>query len=95
MRASSPLEKYVLKALYSKQSKRSLHMSSIAMAHSNVDLVDSIDVISDAEVSWLILFDLLIACYSKPSLVTSDLLLIALFCVLILVYGVLLDSFPG
>ncbi|XP_067936832.1 erythroid differentiation-related factor 1-like [Watersipora subatra] len=49
MRASSPLEKYILKALYSRKPKKSAHMSSIAMAHSNVELVDMVDVISDAK----------------------------------------------
>lgn len=48
MRAGSPLEKYIQRVLYSKQ--KSSHMSSIIMAHSKLDLVDSIDVISDAKV---------------------------------------------
>ena len=60
MRASSPLEKYILKSLYSRQSKKSPHMSSIAMAHSNVDLVDSVDVISDSKVLFPLLFILTI-----------------------------------
>lgn len=51
LRAGSPLEKYLRKVLYSKQSNTRQHMSSFSIAHSNVDLVDSVDVMSDAKVS--------------------------------------------
>ena len=49
MRAESPLERYVQTALYAE--RRKAPFSSIAMANLNVEQVDDIDVISDAEVS--------------------------------------------
>ena len=48
MRAGTNLEKCVQKVLYNKG--KNSHMSSIIMAQSKVELIDSIDVISDAKV---------------------------------------------
>jgi len=59
LRAGSPLEKYVHQALYTGTRIPRSHMSSIDMATDHLDMVDDIDVISDAKVCS-------VSCYGYP-----------------------------